>query len=361
MVDYVHKWTEKAELSQKQLLVWIGLWSGTFCKWKRHYGKVFEHNGWIPRDHWLEDWEKQAIIKFHFDNPLNGYRRLAYMMLDQNVVAVSPASVYRVLHNAGLLNRKNNTQSKKGSGFHQPQKAHEHWHVDIAYLNIAGTFYFITSVLDGYSRAVIHWDIKEKMGQDEVQIILQKAKELYPNEEPRVISDNGPQFIAKDFKEFIRISGMTHVRTSPYYPQSNGKLERFNKTLKSECIRPGCPLTLEDAKRIVSAFVHEYNEVRLHSAIAYVTPKDMLEGRQAGILAERERKLEDARDRRAQARQKQREAIADGKAAEAQNMGYSVDVQPEDRAMLGSNPSAELMSEASQAGVNSAPACLTCF
>ena len=91
-----------------------------------------------------------------------------------------------------------------------------------------------------------------------------------------IISDNGPQFIARDFKEFIRISGMTHVRTTPSYPQSNGQLERWHKSLKSECIRPGTPPSLEDAKRLIQQFVDRYNNVRLHSAIGYVTPMDML-------------------------------------------------------------------------------------
>ncbi len=117
---------------------------------------------------------------------------------------------------------------------------------------------------------------------------------------PRIISDNGPQFIARDFKEFIRISGMTHVRTSPRYPQSNGngKLERWHKSLKSECIRPGTPLSMEDAKRLIQQYVDRYNDVRLHSAIGYVTPKDMLAGRQVEIHTERDRKLEQARQQR---------------------------------------------------------------
>jgi transposase InsO family protein len=107
---------------------------------------------------------------------------------------------------------------------------------------------------------------------------LQRAKEKYLEAKPRIISDNGPQFIARDFKEFIRISGMTHVRTSPYYPQSNGKIERWHKSLKGECIRPGTPLSLEDARRLVEGYVEHYNNVRLNSAIGYITPKDMLAG-----------------------------------------------------------------------------------
>ena len=144
------------------------------------------------------------------------------------------------------------------------------------------------------------------MTESDVEVILQRAREIFPAARPRIISDNGPQFIARDFKEFIRISGMTHVRTSPYYPQSNGKIERYHRTLKTTAIRPKTPLSLDDARRIVGEFVVHYNTVRLHSAIGYVAPLDKLEGRAGMIVKERDRKLEAAREarkqRRAQAR-----------------------------------------------------------
>ena len=91
---------------------------------------------------------------------------------------------------------------------------------------------------------------------------------------------------------------MTHVRTSPYYPQSNGKIERWHKSLKGECIRPGTPLSLADARRLVEGYVEHYNDVRLNSAIDYITPKDVLAGREQEIQAERDRKLEEARKQR---------------------------------------------------------------
>ena len=97
---------------------------------------------------------------------------------------------------------------------------------------------------------------------------------------------------------------MTHVRTSPYYPQSNGKIERWHKSLKGECIRPGTPLSLEDARRLVHGYVEHYSNVRLNSAIGYITPKDMLAGHQQEIHAERDRKLEAARERRKNRRQR---------------------------------------------------------
>lgn len=113
-------------------------------------------------------------------------------------------------------------------------RPHQHWHVDISYLNIGGTFYYMCTLLDGYSRYIVHWEIRQSMTHDDVQTIIQRARENFPGETPRIISDNGPQFIAKDFKEFIRICGMTHVKTSPYYPQSNGKLAGREKTIFAE-------------------------------------------------------------------------------------------------------------------------------
>ena len=171
------------------------------------------------------------------------------MMLDADIVAVSPSSVWRVLSQAGLL-KWNGKPSKKGTGLAQPLAAHHHWHIDVSYLNIGGTFYYLCSILDGFSRYIVNWGVRESMTEADIEIILQGAKEKCPEARPRIISDNGPQFIAKDFKEFIRISGMTHVRTSPFYPQSNGKMERWHKSLKGECIRPGTPLSLDDARHL---------------------------------------------------------------------------------------------------------------
>ena len=117
--------------------------------------------------------------------------------------------------------------------------------------------------------------------------------------------------MAKEFKEFIRLCGMTHVRTSPYYPQSNGKKERWYQTLKRECIRRDTPLSLEDARRVVALYVEHYNQVRLHSALGYVTPSDKLAGRENEIFAARDRKLEETRARRKARRAAERPAGID--------------------------------------------------
>ncbi len=310
VVDFMNHWSARTEIAVGRMVCWLGIASSKFYDWRQRYGKVNEHNARVPRVHWLEPWEKRAILDFERQYTLEGYRRLAFMMLDRDIVAVSPSSVYRVLKKAGRIQGWNGKPSRKGTGFHQPLGPHQHWHVDISYINVCGTFYYLCSVLDGYSRYIVHWEIRESMTEAEIEIIIQRAREKFPDAKPRIISDNGPQFIAKDFKTFIRICGMTHVRTSPYYPQSNGKLERWHKSLKTECIRPGTPLSLEDARRLVDGYVAHYNTVRLHSAIDYVTPQDKLAGREKEISEQRDRKLDAARDRRKVARQAARLAVA---------------------------------------------------
>ncbi len=291
------------------MATWLGITASKFYDWRCRYGLANEHNARVPREWWLEEWEKAAIVNFHAEYPREGYRRLAFMMLDANVVAVSPSSVYRVLKDAKLIKSHNSKPSLKGTGFVQPLRPHEHWHVDVSYINVAGTFFYLCSLLDGCSRFIVHWEIRETMTEADVETIIQRAREQYPDARPRIISDNGPQFIAKDFKEFIRLCGMTHVRTSPYYPQSNGKIERWHRSLKSECIRPGVPLSLADARRLVTNYVEYYNDKRLHSSIGYVTPADKLAGRAPAIFAERDRKLVVARERRQTAREANRPVI----------------------------------------------------
>lgn len=294
----MRRWTTRAELPAKRLLGWLGLGTSKFYQWRDRYGSINAHNGRVPRDWWLEEWEKQAILDFHDRHPREGYRRLTFMMLDDDVVAVSPSTTYRVLKEAGRLDRHRWAPSKKGTGFVQPEGPHKHWHLDIAYVNLAGTFYFLISVLDGYSRSIVHWEIREGMKEFDTEIVVARALEKHPGERPRIITDNGPQFIARDFKTFIRLMGLTHVRTSPYYPQSNGKLERWHGSVKRECIRPAAPGSVEEARRLVGSYVEDYNHRRLHSALGYITPADKLNGLEKVIFAERDRKLEEARRRR---------------------------------------------------------------
>lgn len=297
-MDFIKHYHILTGLTLVLMLGWLGLSPRKFNRWKDRYGKANEHNALIPRDHWITQEERAAIIQYAQDFPLEGYRRLSFMMIDNDIAAVSPATTYRVLKQAGLIGRGNAAATKKGTGFVQPLKPHDHWHVDFSYVNIGGTFYYLCSVLDGCTRAIVAWDIREQMKESDAEIVLQRAREAYPEARPRIISDNGSQFTAKDFKEFIRVWQTTHVFCSPHYPQSNGKLERFHRTLKEQAIRPKTPLTLEDAKRITGEFIDHYNHVRLHSALGYIAPMDRMKERHKEIHANRDKKLETAREMR---------------------------------------------------------------
>lgn len=311
VVDFVTTWSGKTQRPVTRLVREIGIAPSKFFDWRARYGRENRHNAAIPRDHWLAAWEKAAILTFYLEHSEEGYRRVAYMMLDRGIVAVSPSSVYRVLVQAGVLRKWSRKDSRKGNGFEQPVEPHEHWHMDISYINMRGTFYYLCSILDGCSRYIVHHEIREQMKEEDVEIILQRALEKYPGVHPRIISDNGPQFIARDFKEFVRIHGMDHVRTSPYYPQSNGKIERWQGSLKQECIRPKTPLTLDDAQRVTGEYVEHYNTQRLHSAIGYITPMDRLEGRHIQIHEQRKRKMAEAREARRQTARENQEVFCD--------------------------------------------------
>ena len=308
IIDYLGKWSLKTEFPVYKMLQRIGLAERKFYEWKERYGLPWDHNGKQPKEFWLTDDEKQAIINYAKTHETSGYRRMCYEMLDANVAAVSPTTVFRILRDNNLMNRfPRPSPTKKGTGFEQPLKPNEHWHIDISYLNLCGTFYYLCSVLDGYSRKIMSYGIGESMKEADVEIIIEQAKEKYPAAKPRIISDNGPQFVARDFKEYVRISGMTHVKTSPYYPQSNGKIERWHKTLKNESIRQKVPLNLADAKRIVGEYIEEYNEKRLHSAIGWISPSDKMAGKSEEIWQKRDKKLEVARKSRALSRKTPRE------------------------------------------------------
>ena len=292
------EWQAKTDLPTTCFIDWLGVGRSKYYDWVQRQGQANRHNGQLSKHNWLTEVEKEGIVAYQQSHRGTGYRRMSYMMLDEDVVAASPSSVYRVLKEADLLHKAAVGSSKKGQGFQQPVAAHAHWHIDISYINISSTFYYLCSILDGYSRFIVHWELQPAMTEADVELVLQRARERFPQARPRIISDNGPQFIARDFKQFIRLCGMHHVRTSPYYPQSNGKIERWHQTLKQECIRPGTPLTLTDACRLVTTFVDHYNNHRLHSAIGYIAPADKLAGREEIIFAQRRKKLTNARQQR---------------------------------------------------------------
>lgn len=307
VVKHITYLSFRSEIPVKKLLSYIGLCRVKYYKWVKRAGAANCHNGKIPKTDWLTPDEIKAIEEFakvHYAESdyflRDGYRRVAYKMLDLNIAAVHPSSVYRILKNAGLLNKWNTNKTiLKGGGFKQPEVPHKHWHTDIKYLNFNGSFLFLISVLDGYSRYLLHHEVRHTMNEYDIELTIQKAKDKYPLAKPRVISDNGSQFISKEFKLFIKGAEFTHVRTSINYPQANGKIERYHRTISEECLRIKYPMNFQDFKVYIEDYITFYNTKRLHASLSYLTPEDYLLGRNNEKLVDRELKLEKAEIKRA--------------------------------------------------------------
>lgn len=300
VVEYIERMVSETNYTTRKLLWLIGIGASKFYNWKKRFGEPNQHSGHIPRKHWILPEERDAIIDYCIGRILLGYRRLTYMMIDEDVAYVSPATTYRILKSDGLLNTWAVPVKKdKGNGFVQPEKIHQDWHTDIAYVNILGTFFFLITVMEGFSRMILHHELRAHMQEYDVEMVVQRTIEQYPDAKANLISDNGPQYISRDFKEFICESGLNHVRISVGYPQSNGKIERFHKTIKEEKIRKSSMVGIEDARKQIDDFISYYNEERLHSGIYYLTPKEVFDGKMEERIAERQEKLDTARERRA--------------------------------------------------------------
>lgn len=299
--------SHRSGIPVKKLLAVIPLSKVKYYRWLERSGSPNRHNGKIPKIHWLTPDEVIKIENFareHYSfNDFflrDGYRRIAYTMLDLDIAAASPSSVYRVLLKAGLLNKWNtNKNNLKGTGFKQPDAPHKHWHTDIKYLNFNGTFLFLISVIDGFSRFVLHHEVRHTMTTYDVQITVQKAKDKFPNAKPTVITDNGSQFISKEFKQFIKEAELSHIKTSVNHPQSNGKIERWHRSISEECLRVKAPVSFDDFLIFIEDYVNFYNNKRLHSSLNYLTPNDYLTESYNEKLKTREVKLFNAEAKRA--------------------------------------------------------------
>ncbi|MHB8421659.1 MAG: IS3 family transposase [Leptospirales bacterium] len=273
---------ERAGFPIRKSLSVLDLPARTYHRWVSLEGKKPRPEGVLPKGHWILPEEREKILAFKRQHPTVGGVRLAFMMLDQGVAAISPATVFRILKEAGLSSKWTLPEGRKASrqGFCQPQRPHEQWHTDIAYINLRGTHYFFISVLDGYSRSIVFWDLRMSMTTADVEIVIQRALETLPKgvDKPRIISDNGPQYLSTEFRSYLRDQEVVHSRIRVGHPQSNGKMERFHKTLKSECVRTQALGGFEEAQRVIGSYVHKYNHERLHSALNYLTPSDYLKG-----------------------------------------------------------------------------------
>jgi putative transposase len=239
--------------------------------------------------------EKQAVIRYALAHPKDGYRRLAWEMIDEDVAYVSPSSVYRILNDADLLYRWKRSRGV-GEAPPKPLRPNERWHTDIMYLRVEGTWYFLVTVLDGYSRYVVHWELLTSMRAADVRLVLQEALER-TGAKPQVVSDNGTQFTAREFKDLVKRFELEHIRIRTYHPESNGTLERFHRSTR-EALADEDLQNLSRARALIARWVEHYNENRLHAGLGYLPPAEYYTGDPERRFSERQAKLERGRQER---------------------------------------------------------------
>lgn len=307
IVDDINQQVSRTHLSVDDLLSFYGIKKSTYYGWFNEDGKLRETKPREPvNDRKILPSEIDAVIAYRKLHPDIGYRKLAWQMIDANIACLSETAVYNILSEHKMLSGWQPTPGAPAEKEyrHKPQYPHHHWHTDIAYIKVQGVFYFLIMMLDGYSRFVLDWELMPDMLGSSVESFVQRVKEKYPHTKPRLINDNGSQFISLDFKRLLEKLEIQQVFTRRNHPQTNGKIERLNGTVKNEAIRPNAPCSYQEACEILNKYSYEYNYQRLHAGISYLRPADVFFGRGAKVLSEREDKLAGARMSRKEANRK---------------------------------------------------------
>jgi transposase InsO family protein len=279
----------------------LGIGRSCYHRWVRRAREGRLEDRWpdpVHLDRLLPE-EIDAVVAFALDHPRDGYRRLAWMMVDEDVAYVSPSSVYRVLKARDLLRRYKRSERSSGVYDFTPKAPHQQWHTDVMYLRVGANWFFFIGVLDAWSRYLVHWELRTTMTTSDVTLVVQGALDRHPGESPRIVHDRGTQFVSREWKGFVREAGLLDIRTALAHPESNGVLERLHRSLR-EGLEDRELRHLVHARELVDHWVQFYNHRRLHSALNYLRPVDYLCGDPEALLAERRRKLAAARARRRQ-------------------------------------------------------------
>ena len=242
--------------------------------------------------------EIAAVKAYALMHPTDGYRRLAWMMLDQDVAALSESSVYRILRDADLNRRWQRPATEAGAMPPKPKGPDEQWHTDLMYLWVNGRWYFFIAVLDAYSRYIVYWELMLSMSGDDVAAVLHRALELTPGAKPRIVHDRGGQFTGKDFRALVKLFALEDIKIRVNHPQSNGVYERFNGSTRQEGLRDIQLRDLYHARDVLARWVDEYNNRRLHSSLGFLPPIEYYRGNPQARQEARRAKLAAALQRR---------------------------------------------------------------
>lgn len=265
-------------------------------KYRKHGLKGLEDKKPVPKKQWnaITDEEDAKILELANEFPEMSCRELSFYITDNEEFSVSESTVYRVLKREGLIRESNVQSFPAQKEYHtKPGEVNEQWQTDATYLHVQGWgWFYLISVLDDYSRKIIAWRLQNSMtGEDFVEVLEDACKIARVSEEnmPNLVSDRGPALISNELATYLSCKGIYHILASPYHPQTNGKIERYHKSLK-EVVKLhvyDCPNVL---KSEIGKFISEYNKRRYHESLGNVSPDDVFYGKRDKIVKERKEK-----------------------------------------------------------------------
>lgn len=288
---------EQSPLSVRRSLSKIGVSKSTFYAWLERYHRggldALEDRKPKPRRVWnrIPDPVRQDIVEFALEEPELSSREVAVAFTDRRRSFVSESSVYRILKANNLITSPAFIPMTAADKFQNPTTAiNQLWQTDFTYLKVAGWgWFYLSTVLDDFSRYVVAWKLCTTMSASDVTDTLELALEtsglndVTVKHRPRLLSDNGPSYVAKDLAEWLDDRDMTHIRGKPYHPMTQGKIERWHLSLKSRILLENYYLP-GDLEHAITNFVHDYNYRRAHESINNLTPADVYFGRGQKIL-----------------------------------------------------------------------------
>jgi len=292
---------EGSELSVKKTLEELDVPRSTFYNWYNRYlddgyDGLADHNS-SPKRFWnrIPDCEKERVRKIALERPELTPRELAWHITDTMKYYISESSVYRILKSFDLISSPDYIVISAGDKFQNPTKRiNEMWQTDFTYFKIIGWgWYYLATVLDDYSRYILAWKLFTTMAAGDVKEVLDMAllktglDRIRVNHRPRLLSDNGPCYISGELKEYLEDHDIDHTRGAPYHPQTQGKIERYHRTMKN-VLKLQNHYFLGELKKEIEHFVEYYNNRRYHESLDNVTPADAYFGKRKAILSDRE-------------------------------------------------------------------------